>query len=63
MSEYSTTQPVILIGVDEKELKGFKEIKIVVEGKTYTFKGDFTIQMINESLKFELQTSQEEGKS
>jgi len=63
MSEYSTTQPVILIGVEKKDLKGFKEIQIVVKGKTYTFRGDFTIQMINESLRFQLQISQEEDKS
>jgi hypothetical protein len=63
MSEYSTTQPVILIGTEEKQLKGFKEIQIVVKGKTYTFRGDFTIQMINESLRFQLQISQEEDKS
>lgn len=51
MRDHTTTQPVILIGVEPKELKGFDKIKIKTERETISLEGKFTIQMVNGTLK------------
>ena len=51
MRDHTTTQPVILIGVEPKELKGFDKIEIKTARETISLEGNFTIQMVNGTLK------------
>jgi hypothetical protein len=53
----SETQPVILIGVEEQEAKGFEEVKLVIQtkqgetilDKKYT--GKISVRMVNSVLE------------
>lgn len=63
MKEHTTTQPVILIGVEPKELKGFNKIEIQTEKEKIILEGSFTIQMVNESLKITSKPLQEKDMS
>jgi len=49
--DYTTTTPVILIGVEKKRLKGFSEVVLETEGgRRQTFRGVISVEMDNGTL-------------
>jgi hypothetical protein len=62
MKEHSKTQPVILLGVDEQEARGFNHIALISEDKNgvYTsehrLSGVISVQMINDTLVIKVKT-------
>lgn len=64
MEEHSKTQPVILVGVDEQEARGFNRVVLISENKEglYTseqhLQGRVFIQMVNGTLVIKVSPSE-----